>query len=145
MRSSGRARDTNEREYAAAKRRGNAERAAGLRAVNAHYDRASRRVVIELINGIQLSIPLHRLREIESAGQNELEAVEVIGAGSVLHWESLDADYGVPALILSAIGKSAVAREFARAGGSATTKAKAAAARANGAKGGRPRKSAQKR
>jgi hypothetical protein len=69
----------------------------------------------------------------------------VLGGGTILHWEALDADYSVPALILSTVGATDIARHFGRAGGRVTSDAKAEAARVNGAKGGRPRRSARKK
>jgi hypothetical protein len=52
----------------------------------------------------------------------------------------LDVDIYVPGLVGVAFGKRLFAAATGRTGGSRTSKAKAAAARANGAKGGRPRK-----
>jgi hypothetical protein len=63
--------------------------------------------------------------------------VEVSAAGYGLHWESLDLDYTVPGLMNGVFG---TAKWMAAKAGRATSPAKAAAARANGAKGGRPRK-----
>jgi DNA invertase Pin-like site-specific DNA recombinase len=57
-----------------------------------------------------------------------------------LHWEELDTDLSVAGLLAGLFGTRA---HLARQAGSATSPAKAAAARANGAKGGRPRRSAQ--
>ena len=65
-----------------------------------------------------------------------------MGKGYGLHWEKLDADLSIPALIVGIFGSKAWMQELARRGGASTSPAKAAAARANGAKGGRPRKSA---
>ena len=60
-----------------------------------------------------------------------------------LHWPRLDADVYVPGLMAGALGSRAwMARELGAQGGRTSTPAKAAAARANGAKGGRPRKRA---
>jgi hypothetical protein len=116
-------------------------RTAGPRATSAHYDVTARRIVLELASGYSFGIPLDRLPELKGASPDELSSIEVIGAGNILHWESLDADYSVPALVVQSLGLEAFARELARRGGSATSDAKSAAARANGAKGGRPRKS----
>ncbi len=135
--SSERARKT--REYAAAVALGKRERAAGLRAHRAHFDAAERRIVLDLISGFSFGIPLGRLPEVSRATDSELEEVEVVGAGSILHWENLDADYSVPALILSAVGTQDIARHFGRVGGKVTSDAKSEAARVNGARGGRPR------
>ena len=74
------------------------------------------------------------------ASQSHYNAVTVLPAGSVLHWASLDVDLSVPALIREALGADALRSLAAAEGGKATSERKAAAARANGAKGGRPRK-----
>ena len=114
---------------------------ASPRAAAARYDAERRRVVLELTSGYAVEVPITELKEVASAPPRELATVEVLGAGNVLHWESLDADYSIPALILRAIGAKLAAKEFARIGGRVKSDAKAAAARANGKKGGRPRKS----
>ena len=70
--------------------------------------------------------------------------MEVDGLGFNLHWPALDVDLYVPALVAGIFGTQAwMTRQLARAAGQATSPAKAAAARSNGAKGGRPRKAAQ--
>ncbi len=70
-----------------------------------------------------------------------LAAVEVDGLGFNLHWPALDVDLYVPALVAGIFGTRAwMARELARVAGRKTSAAKAVASRANGAKGGRPRK-----
>ena len=132
------------REYAAAERLGRRERAAGLRAKRAQFDPMGRRVILELISGYSFGIPLARLPEVSRATNAELAKIEVLGGGSVLHWESLDADYSVQALILAAIGTRSIARQLGRIGGRSTSTAKAEAARLNGAKGGRPRLSGKR-
>jgi len=65
----------------------------------------------------------------------------VLGAGYGLHREALDVDLSIPGLLAGLFGTKAY---MARHAGRATSPAKAAAARANGAKGGRPRKSAHR-
>lgn len=50
----------------------------------------------------------------------------------------------VPDLLMSSVGRAEKFSEFARLAGSTRSKAKAAAARANGKKGGRPRKAARR-
>lgn len=73
----------------------------------------------------------------------EARGREVDGVGLNLHWPALDVDLSVPALVAGIFGtRQWMARELARIAGSAHSPAKAAAARANGARGGRPRKSA---
>ena len=111
------------------------------RATRAWYDATARRVMVELRNRHLFGVPIENLTEVKRASDEELTAVEVVGAGDILHWESLDADYSIPALVVRGIGMPAIASEMARRGGRATSRAKAAAARANGKKGGRPPKS----
>ncbi len=122
-----------------------AERAAGLRAKSAKYDRAKRRVVMELTNGYSFAFPVRALPELRKATPKQLEALEVDPSGGVIGWEALDVHLSVPGLLLAAVGDEEGRRHLARLAGRVSSKAKAAAARRNGAKGGRPRKTVQRR
>ncbi|HTX47815.1 MAG TPA: DUF2442 domain-containing protein [Caulobacteraceae bacterium] len=107
----------------------------------ARYDAASGRIVVDLANGCTFAFPARALQGLSAATDDDLAQVEVLGAGYGLHWEQLDADFTVPGLLMGVFGTwSWMAREQARRAGQATSKAKAAAARRNGAKGGRPRR-----
>jgi hypothetical protein len=132
-------RQSRTQEYQAAVERGRRDRRRGLHALSATFDRPRRTILLQLTNGYLFGIPVERLREIRRASDDDLSEVELLGGGSVLHWEELDADYSVPALILSALRPRDIASHLGRAGGRVTSRAKARAARANGAKGGRPR------
>ena len=111
------------------------------RALAAHYDRATGRVVIELANGCLYAFPAQLAQGLRGASDDDLAKVIVDGVGFGLHWPVLDADLYVPALVAGVFGTRAwMARELARMAGRTTSPAKAAAARVNGAKGGRPRK-----
>ena len=123
----------------AALARGEAVRLSEPRAANARYDRQLGRVVVELTNGCTFAFPPHLAQGLEHATEDELAQVEVLGAGYGLHWEALDADLSVPGLLSGLLG---TAGYMARRAGQATSPAKAAAARANGARGGRPHRSA---
>lgn len=112
------------------------------RAKSARYSRARRQVIVELTNGCTFMFPVDMAQGLTGASDNELSAVEILGSGFGLHWEKLDADLSIPALVVGIFGSQAWMRELAKRGGSTTSSEKAAAARANGAKGGRPRKSA---
>ncbi len=109
------------------------------RAAAARYDRRSGRVIVELTNGCTFAFPPRLAQGLESATEQQLSQVEILGTGTGLHWEALDADLSVPGLLAGLFGTKAY---LARQAGRATSAAKAAAARANGAKGGRPRRSA---
>lgn len=131
------------RELEAAEARGREMLAQQPRAASARYDRVSGRVVIELVNGCSYAFPARLVQDLQGAAEDELARVEVDGLGFNLHWPSLDADLYVPALLAGVFGtRDWMTRELARVAGRATSPAKAAAARANGAKGGRPRKAA---
>jgi hypothetical protein len=113
------------------------------RASAARYDRATGRVVIELVNGCAYAFPAGLVQDLQGAAEDDLEGVQVDSLGFNLHWPALDADLYVPALVSGVFGTRAwMTRELARRAGQATSPAKAAAARSNGAKGGRPRKHA---
>lgn len=124
-------------EIDAALERGRAASASEPRAASARYDRRLSRIVVELTNGCTFAFPPRLAQGLEGATDEELAEVQVLGAGYGLHWESCDADFSVPGLLAGIFGTKAY---MARRAGQATSPAKAAAARANGAKGGRPRK-----
>lgn len=127
-------------EIRAARVRDARERSAGLRALSARYDRRAMRVVLELSNGCLFGFPVSRVPEFAKATPVQLTAVELSPGGSALRWDELDVDLSVAGLLLDSVGRRQRMQELARLAGQATSKAKARAARANGAKGGRPRK-----
>jgi hypothetical protein len=133
-----------EAQLRAAETRGRAMLAAEPRAVAAHFDRAAGRVVVDLANGCSYAFPPHLVQDLQGASEEALAGVVVDGVGFNLHWPALDADLYVPALVSGIFGtRDWMKRELARVAGQATSPAKVAAARANGAKGGRPRKTAR--
>jgi hypothetical protein len=109
------------------------------RAATARYDGRLGRVIVELTNGCTFAFPPKLAQGLEAASEEQLSQVELLGAGSGLHWEALDADLSIPGLLAGLFGTKAY---LAQQAGRATSPAKAAAARANGTKGGRPRRSA---
>ena len=121
----------------AALERGRAVAASETRAVSARHDAASGRVVVDLANGCTFAFPARRVQGLETATDEEIAAVELLPQGGGLRWENRDVDISLPGLIAGIFGTRA---HVARLAGQATSPAKAAAARANGAKGGRPRK-----
>ena len=114
--------------------------AAAPRAESARFDAASGRVVIELSNGAAFALPARVCQGLEGASDEDLSEIEVSPAGDGLHWPRLDVDLSVRGLLLGQLGSDEWMREHAARAGRARTPAKAAAARVNGRKGGRPRK-----
>jgi hypothetical protein len=111
------------------------------RAAGARYDWSTARLVVDLVDGCSYAFPPHYLDLLRGAAPEALARVEVFGAGERLTWPALGAEYDVPALVNQLFGTSAwLAAAAGRAAGRVRSEAKAAAARANGAKGGRPRR-----
>ena len=126
-----------------AEARGQAMLLSEPRAAAARFDPASGHVVIDLVNGCRYAFPADLVQDLQGASAEALTGVEVDGLGFNLHFPALDADLYVPALLSGIFGTRAwMTRELGRAGGRKTSPAKTLAARANGAKGGRPRKAA---
>jgi hypothetical protein len=124
-------------EIDAATERGRIARETEPRAASARYDRRRRAIVVNLTNGCTFAFPPRLAPDLEKASDEQLAKVEVLGSGYGLHWEELDADLSVPGLLAGAFG---VKSYLAKRAGQTTSPAKAAAARSNGAKGGRPRR-----
>jgi hypothetical protein len=111
------------------------------RAKSARYSPTRHQVVVELTNGCSFIFPVDKAQGLAGASNKDLAAIKILGKGVGLHWEKLDADLSIASLVIGIFGSHAWMREIARRGGAASTPAKAAAARANGAQGGRPKKS----
>lgn len=109
------------------------------RATAARYDRQLDRIFVDLTNGCTFTFPPRIAQGLEQATPDQLAEVEVLGLGFGLHWEAVDVDLSIPGLMAGIFGTKAY---MARRAGQATSPAKAAAARANGVRGGRPRKTA---
>jgi hypothetical protein len=129
-----------EQQLEQAEQRMSALREAG-HAVSARYDRHRSRVVVKLNTGVELTFPARLAEGLVGAPADALAEIEISPAGLGLHWPKLDVDLYVPALLQGVFGsKQWMARELGAQGGRSRTAAKIAAARANGRKGGRPRK-----
>jgi hypothetical protein len=128
--------DLSDAQIDAAIARGKVALATEPRAASARYDRKLGRIVVELTNGCTFAFPPRLAQGLEAATDAQLGVVEVMGVGLGLHWEALDVDLSIPGLLAGLFGTQAY---MARRAGQATSPAKAAASRANGAKGGRPR------
>lgn len=127
----------------AAEARGQAAMETEPRATAARYNHKTGRVTVDLVNGCTYVFPAHLVQDLSDASHDELASIEVDGVGFNLHWPKLDADLYVPALVAGVFGtRDWMSTAMARQAGRAKSPAKAAASRANGAKGGRPKKQA---
>lgn len=125
-------------EYEAATRRGEEERASSPLPASVRYDPTSGRIIVEFTNGAAFMVPARALQDLADASDDDLAEVELAGE-TALHWERLDVDFTIKGLMAGIFG-TAKFMEAQRRGGQSRSPAKIAAARANGAKGGRPRK-----
>jgi hypothetical protein len=124
----------------AAQARGQVEQASALRAQSARYDARKKLIVIGLVNGSSFSFPPQLAQGLANARPAALASIEISPQGTGLHWPMLDADLTVEGLLAGLFGSRGWMRAHAVKAGSAKSSAKTQAARANGAKGGRPRK-----
>ena len=120
-----------QREFDATTKSGTRRMQRSLLAVGARYDRRGGRLIISLNNGTIVGFPLTVLPALEHAGPDELRVIEVEAGGYGLHVPALDADIWVPRLL----------EEQPVSTSMKVAQARAAASRANGRLGGRPRKS----
>lgn len=125
---------------AAAVTAGKARHKRGDLAVSVRYEALRRRLHIELASGIAMIVPVGMVQGLATAKPAVIRKVELTGQGHGLYWPSLDLDMSVPDLIAGCFGTKAWMTALARHAGRATSAAKSASSRANGKKGGRPRK-----
>jgi hypothetical protein len=129
------------KEIERANRRAKSRLARDPRVLPAHFDRKRGQIVVELSTGYELAFAPKRTQGLHQATPAELSAIEIRSSGYGLHFPKLDADLWLPALMKGLFGSDAwMAAQLGGRGGKARTPAKAAAARANGVLGGRPRK-----
>lgn len=115
------------------------------RAVSAHYDRRTGRIVIHLSSRLIVSFAPEDAQGLEKARPSQLSEIEISPSGFGLHFPAVDVDLYVPGLLEGFLGsKSWMASRLGQMGGQATSKAKKAASRANGRLGGRPKKMAER-
>lgn len=125
---------------ARARSRGEAKAADPSAVLYASYDADRDAINLEFRSGGAMTIPRGVVPGLEDGPTMALETICVQPAGDALSWPSLDVDVYVPGLVERAFGTRLFARATGQRGGQRRSKAKAAAARANGAKRGRPRK-----
>jgi len=130
-------------QIAAANRRAAGRKASTPAATAARYDRKANRIVLSLNTNLEIMFSPKNAQGLEHATPSQLSAIEISPSGYGIHFPRLDADLYLPALLEGFLGsRKWMAARLGAQGGKSRTRAKAAAARANGALGGRPRKHA---
>lgn len=124
-----------------ADRRGQARRAALPAIVAARYDRRIGRIVIALDSGLELAFAPALAQGFEAARPADLDLAEISPSGLGVHFPKIDADIYLPGLLDGLLGSRRwLAAHNGKVGGKASTPAKQKAARENGKRGGRPKK-----
>jgi hypothetical protein len=129
------------RQIPGARRRAQQSLVSEPHAKQVRFNGTRRAVYVLLTNGAAFEVPIELIPSLRTAGDTELADVRVGPAGVGIHWERLDTDLSVARLASAALGPAVLLRAAGSAGGASRTRAKTRAARANGLKGGRPRKS----
>jgi len=115
------------------------------RAVSAHYDRKTKRIVIHLSSKLIVSFSPADVEGLEEAQPSQLREIEVSPSGFGIHFPALDADLYVPGLLDGFLGSKAwMASRLGQIGGRSRSRAKKAASKANGRLGGRPKKAVER-
>lgn len=129
-------------ELEAAKARGRAASTTEPRAVSVscQVGRVEMHLGGGAVEGLRVSFPARALPFLAHATDEELAQVRCLPGGDALEWPQMGEIVAVRGLLEQLTGLRSLSAMQKR-GGSARTTAKAAAARSNGAKGGRPRKS----
>ena len=112
------------------------------RANKAAYDDG--RFTLYFNNGASFSFLAESVEAIATLPDSILATVELTPSGKGLRWDEPDIDLSIQGLLLGIFGSSVWMKQIASKGGSSTSEKKKAASIANGAKGGRPRKSVKK-
>jgi hypothetical protein len=114
-------------------------------ATEAYYDRRTKNIIVKLSNSLGIFFSPRDAQGLEDATPAQLSEIEISPSGFGLSFPKLDADLYVPALLEGTMGsRKWMAARLGAEGGKARSLAKRTAARANGALGGRPRKTASR-
>ena len=111
------------------------------KALAAHYDRRTARIVIRLSSGMDIGFSPRGAQGLENSTPSQLDAIEITPSGFGIHFPKLDADLYLPSLLEGFLGsRKWMATRLGALGGRSKSNAKRFAAKRNGKLGGRPRK-----
>jgi hypothetical protein len=96
-------------------------------------------VIIGLNDGRRLILPIEDLPELKGLTRKQFENWELLGGGIAINFPDIDVALPIDGILDGTYGRRRWMSEMGVKGGQVKTKAKAEAARLNGAKGGRPR------
>ena len=110
------------------------------RAASVRYDPARDAIEIELTDGAGVRLPRTMIGEFRDVSPADMEALRVSPVGYGIRLDAHDITISVHSLVAALATPEDMAASLGKLGGSAKTEKKRDSARANGAKGGRPRK-----
>jgi hypothetical protein len=119
---------------------GRQRRATQRRAAAVRYDPTRDTIEIDLTDGVGIRLPRSLLPEFRDVPPSEMPPIQVSPAGYGIRLDTHDIVVSVHGLIATLATPGDMAASLGKLGGTAKTKKKRDSARANGAKGGRPRK-----
>lgn len=109
---------------------------------SAHYDRREDSIVAKLSTGAVLMIPRKRVPGFAKAAPQNLADLAITPGGEGLWSDSVDDGVLLEQILVLAAGEATLGTIGARINAAKRSPARTAASRANGARGGRPRRSA---
>ena len=101
-----------ERNHLQAIRRGREKLANSPKAEKVKYQAKTKRLVIDLQNGVTLFIPTRLIQIFQNADDAEIADVEIVLNGLYLRWKRLDEDLSVPNLVNGIFGTKAWMKEL---------------------------------
>lgn len=103
---------TFDEQYERAKKAGEEATKSEPRAESARYDPRAKRIVVRLRNGEDFSFSPEWVPGLRGASPFDLANIEVAPSGAGLHWERLDEDLSVTALLQGVFGPADVAKNL---------------------------------
>jgi Protein of unknown function (DUF2442) len=131
---------TTDEELQNAVQAGRQRRRTQRRAASVRYDPARDAIEIELTDGAGVRLPRTMIGEFRDVSPADMEALRVSPVGYGIRLDAHDITISVHGLVAALATPEDMAASLGKLGGSAKTEKKRDSARANGAKGGRPRK-----
>ena len=76
-------------------------------AKSVRYDRATKRVVVQLVNGLRLEVPASKLQGVANGTERQRADVHCIGDGTCLEWRALYQHFSIEGLLTGRFGNRA--------------------------------------
>ncbi len=83
-------------------------------AKSVRYDRATKRVVVQLVNGLRLEVPAAKLQGVANGNERQRADVHCIGDGTCLEWRTLDQHFSIEGLLTGRFGNKAWMESLSR-------------------------------